>query len=249
MTPLLACRDLTVRFGGLEALSNLSLDVADGEVLGIAGPNGAGKTTLFNVISGHVRPAAGSVVFRGRSITGLPSDRIYQLGIARTFQIPQLIGSQSVYSNVLVGAHFAGDRSVGTTLSFPVESHRLTAEAITAFRLSQSSGRAAGTVSLYERKLVMLASAMAHRPALLLLDEPASGLSGSEADAIVAEVLAIRCRGTAVIVIEHMMRVLMAISDRVAILNRGGLLFEGSPAEARASADVQRLYFGTGASP
>lgn len=243
-TTLLDCSNITVRFGGLVALSDLNLTVNRGEVLGIAGPNGAGKTTLFNVISGHVRPSKGSVHFSGMSLVHLRPDQIFQLGIARTFQIPELIGTQSVYHNILVGAHFARDDSVRTALLFAKESYCRAKLALSDYGLDKQCQKLACNTSLYERKMIMLASAAAHVPQLLLLDEPVGGLSPGEADAILEHVQKIREKGTTVVVIEHIMRVLMTISDRLVILNRGSVLFDGKPEEARANPDVQRLYLG-----
>ena len=242
--PLLECNAVTVRFGGLEALSNLSLAIEAGGVLGIAGPNGAGKTTLFNVISGHVRASQGEVRLDGRAITRMSPDRIFRLGVARTFQIPEVIRTQSVFSNVLVGAHFAQDAGFATTLRFTPDSYRLAHAGMAAFELAAMAARLAGETSLFARKMVMLASAMARRPRLLLLDEPASGLTAGEADQILGKIRDVRALGTTVIVIEHVMRFLMAASDRLVILNRGSVLFDGTPEEGRRSEQVRRLYFG-----
>jgi branched-chain amino acid transport system ATP-binding protein len=242
--PVMQCRGLTVRFGGLEALSNLSLDIRAGEVLGIAGPNGAGKTTLFNVISGHVRPVAGEVIYDGRAIVGLSPARIFQRGVARTFQIPEVIATQSIYDNVLVGAHFGSDRGLGSMLRFGLSSRAAADRAVVAYGLQARAHYAAGTAPLFERKMVMLASAMARAPRLLLLDEPAGGLTSGEADVILARIGEIRRGGTTVVVIEHVMRFLMAAADRLVVLNRGTLVFDGSPSEGRRDEAVQRLYFG-----
>jgi branched-chain amino acid transport system ATP-binding protein len=242
--PLIDCRNLTVRFGGLEALSDLDLSVHAGEVLGIAGPNGAGKTTLFNVISGHVRPSSGTVLFRREPITGLSPHEIFQLGLARTFQLAAVIPTQRVYTNVLVGAHFARDTTLGTALAFGNESYSSADRAVTEFGLRPKAAAAASSASLYERKRIMLASAMAHAPQVLLLDEPVSGLSAAQAKAIVGQIREQCERGTTVVIIEHVMRVLMAIAERLVILNRGRVLFDGPPEGAREDAEVQRLYLG-----
>ncbi len=242
--PLLECREITVRFGGLHALSDIQLAVRQGEVVGIAGPNGAGKTTLFNVISGHVRPVGGVVLFQGVPVTGKGPGQIFQLGIARTFQHAQVIGTQRVYTNVLVGAHFSRDRSLSTSLRFDRESFETADQAILRFDLAGKSSAPASSASLYERKMMMIASAMAHAPKLLLLDEPVSGLNAGEAQAVLDKVRQIRAQGTTVVVIEHVMRVLVSLCDRLVILNRGQLLFDGPPDKARDDAEVQRLYLG-----
>lgn len=241
---LLEWRDLTVRFGGLEALSGINFAVRQGEVVGIAGPNGAGKTTLFNVTSGHIRPVRGDVLFRGTPVTGKSPGQIFQLGIARTFQHAQVIGTQRVYTNVLVGSHFARDDRLSTALRFDRESFTTADQAIVKFDLREKSSALASGASLYERKMMMIASAMAHTPSLLLLDEPVSGLNAAEAQAVLDKVRTIRRQGTTVVIIEHVMRVLVSICDRLVILNRGQLLFDGRPDKVREDADVQRLYLG-----
>ena len=228
--PLLECRDITVRFGGLEALSKLSLSVFEGELLGIAGPNGAGKTTLFNVISGHVGPASCDIFFKGRSITRLAPEKIFQAGVARTFQLPELIGTQSIHTNILVGAHFAHDKRIRDTLAFSERSYDAAADALSDFRLMEVREKLASSAYLYERKMIMLASAMAHAPRILLLDEPVAGLSEAEAESIMDHVRRIVVQGTTVVMIEHVMRVLMAVADRFVLLNRGRLFFDGNPA-------------------
>lgn len=242
---LIECRNVSVRFGGVEALSDLNLTVRQGEILGIAGPNGAGKTTLFNTISGHVQTRGGSVMLDGRPIAGMRPDRIFQLGIARTFQIPELIGTQSVHTNILVGAHFAHDTNVGAAVAFGRQSYDAAYDALVAYGLAEHRDKLAGSASLYEKKMIMIASAMAHTPRALLLDEPIGGLTTHEAQSILDIILRIRERGTTVVIVEHVMRMLMAISDRLAILNRGTLLFEGRPQEVRENEDVQRLYLGS----
>ena len=244
-TALIECRNVSVRFGGVEALSHLNLTVKRGEILGIAGPNGAGKTTLFNTISGHVRPRGGTVLLDGRPIDGIRPHRIFQLGIARTFQIPELIGTQSVYTNILVGAHFAHDTNVGAALAFGRQSYGAAHDALVAYGLVEHQNKLAASTSLYEKKMIMLASAMAHTPRALLLDEPVGGLTTNEAQSILDIIRRVRERGTTVVIVEHVMRVLMAISDRLAILNRGTLLFEGRPEEVRENDEVQRLYLGS----
>ena len=242
---LIECRNVSVRFGGVEALSDLNLTVRQGEILGIAGPNGAGKTTLFNTISGHVQPRGGSVLLDSRPIVGMRPDLIFQLGIARTFQIPELIGTQNVHTNILVGAHFAHDTNVGAAVSFGRQSYDAAYDALVAYGLAEQREKLAGSASLYEKKMIMIASAMAHTPRALLLDEPIGGLTTHEAQSILDIILRIRERGTTVVIVEHVMRMLMAISDRLAILNRGTLLFEGRPQEVRENEDVQRLYLGS----
>jgi branched-chain amino acid transport system ATP-binding protein len=244
---LIDCRGVTVRFGGVTAISNLSLSIRKGELLGIAGPNGAGKTTLFNVISGHVRPVDGEVLFDGERISGLPPHEIFQRGVARTFQLADVITEQSFYANVLVGAHFAKDRGVRGMFRFGADSFAAADAAAERYGLGDRLATRGGTASLFERKMIMLASAMARKPAVLLLDEPVGGLTEEEADTLLGEVQRITQEGTTVVVIEHVMRVLTSVAERLVILNRGELLFDGNARDARENKQLQELYFGSAA--
>lgn len=241
---LLGCDGLTVRFDGLRALNNLTLSLRTGELLGIAGPNGAGKTTLFNVISGHIRPSGGRVRFRGREITGLPPHKVFQLGVARTFQLAQVVSTQDFYTNVLIGSHFSLDRGRQPKWRVPAEAYWTTADAVERFGLARRATVLAESGSLYERKMVMLAAAMAHTPAVLLLDEPIGGLNRKQATAVLTQIERIRSSGTTVVVIEHVMRELISISDRLVILHRGTVLFDGKPEDAQEDRQVRRAYLG-----
>ncbi|NJC65731.1 ATP-binding cassette domain-containing protein [Planosporangium flavigriseum] len=234
-----------MRFGGVTAISNLSLSIREGEILGIAGPNGAGKTTLFNVISGHVKPVAGEVLFAGERISGLPPHKIFQRGVARTFQLADVITEQSFYANVLVGAHFAKDRGLRGMFRFGAGSYVAADTAAERYGLGNRLGIRGGTASLFERKMIMLASAMAHKPSVLLLDEPVGGLSEEESDTLLEHVQRIAAEGTTVVVIEHVMRVLTSVAQRLVILNRGELLFDGAADDAREDKKLQELYFGS----
>jgi branched-chain amino acid transport system ATP-binding protein len=244
---LIDCRGITVKFGGVTAISSLDLSIRKGELLGIAGPNGAGKTTLFNVISGHVRPVSGEVLFQGSRISGLRPHKIFQRGLARTFQLAEVITEQSFYANVLVGSHFAQDRGVRSMLRFGAESFARADAAVERFGLVDKVAVRGGTASLFERKMLMLASAMAHTPAVLLLDEPVGGLTEEQADILLEEVQRIADAGTTVVVIEHVMRVLTSVAQRLVILNRGELLFDGNPDDAREDNELRKLYFGSAA--
>jgi branched-chain amino acid transport system ATP-binding protein len=242
---LLRCEGVTVTFGGVIAVRDVTLGIGAGEILGIAGPNGAGKTTLFNAISGHVRLAAGRIEFGGQQIDHLPPHAIFQKGIARTFQVPEIIGSQDVYTNVLAGAHFARDDNLTGAMRFSAEAHLAATSAIREHALSARSTRIAAGLSLYEKKLTMLASAMAEGPQLLLLDEPVGGLSSRETDAFRDHIQGAASHGTTIVIIEHVVRFLMGVTDRLVILHRGEILFDGAPGAARDDADVRRLYLGS----
>jgi branched-chain amino acid transport system ATP-binding protein len=235
---LLEVDDLTVRFGGLVALSALSLDVAAGEIVGLIGPNGAGKTTLFNVITGLVRPARGGVRLRGTTITTLPPFRISRLGVARTFQLVRILPSLSVAQNVLVGLHFGGRaRGVAGTAD---EADRL----LSLVGLKTRAGDPAGALPLADRKRLEIARALATRPDLLLLDEVLSGIRAAEARALMDLIRLIRERGTTVIMIEHIMKAIMALSDRIVVLHHGEKIADGPPETVAAAPAVIEAYLG-----
>jgi len=234
--PLLDVEALTVRFGGVGALTGVSLRVEPGQIVGLIGPNGAGKTTLFNVVSGLVRPAAGVVRFRGRPITGLPPFRIARLGIARTFQLVRVLPALSVADNVRVGLAFGGRRDAER----PGDPRALLA----AVGLEGRADEPAGSLPLADRKRLEIARALATRPALLLLDEVLSGVRAAEARGLMALIRDIRRGGTTIIMIEHIMRAIMALSDRVVVLHHGEKIAEGPPDAVAASPAVIEAYLG-----
>ena len=242
--PILSCAGLRVSFGGVTALSQVDIDVARGEILGILGPNGAGKTTLFNLIAGHVSPDAGTITFKGVPIVGVPPEKIFRMGLARTFQLPELVESLSVGENVLIGAQFSQERGLANSFSFPARAVAAAEEALATFGLSAIRRKRTELANLYERKLIMMASAYAARPELLLLDEPVGGLVDAEIGAIMNHIRAMAAGGTTILLIEHVMRVLMEMSTRVIVLNQGRLFANGRPDEIKADDDVQKLYFG-----
>jgi branched-chain amino acid transport system ATP-binding protein len=241
-SPLLEIDRLTVRFGGLAALSDVSLTVARGEIVGLIGPNGAGKTTLFNVLSGLVRPTTGAVRFRSTPITRLPPFRIARLGVARTFQLVRILPALTVLQNVLVGMHFgAGAWTAG---SRDLEARRL----LERVGLAGHATQRAGTLPLADRKRLEIARALATRPALLLLDEVLSGIRATEARGLMELIREIRAAGTTVILIEHIMKAIMALSDRIVVLHHGEKIAEGSPAAVASDPAVIRAYLGTSSS-
>lgn len=244
MTAILDCCDVSVKFGGLRVLSGINLSVFAGEVLGVFGPNGAGKTTLFNCITGHVALSRGTIRFRGEPISGLPPHRIFQLGLARTFQIPELVESQSVEANILLGAQFSRDRRFGEGFLYRQEANVAAERALAMFGLETIRDKLTAVTSLYERKLIMMASAVAAGPQLVLLDEPAGGLTDSEIESIVQHTRKISELGRTILIIEHVMPVIMELSTRVVVLDRGQIFAEGDPAAIRQDRRVRRLYFG-----
>ncbi len=233
---LLECQNVTKRFGELRAVNNLSFQVEQREIFGIAGPNGAGKTTLFNVISGYYR-AEGEVFFEGRRISGCRPHQVCLAGIARTFQIPQVFQSMTVWQNVQIGAYF------GSRTKAPAE--RI-GELLDFVGLSAKRQAAASQLCLLDKKLLMLAAALATQPRLLLLDEPASGLNPRETRRLVALIRQLNAEsGLTVIIIEHSMKVLTQLSRRLMIIENGSLLCIGPPGEVAADRRVIEAYLGS----
>lgn len=244
MTAVLDCDNVTVRFGGVVALSELSLTVSPGEVLGVFGPNGAGKTTLFNAITGHAPLSQGQIRLGGQSISRLAPHRIFRMGLARTFQIPELIESQSVETNVLLGAHFSKHGSLRDAFSFGKDAKSAAENALATFGLADIRLKPTSLTTLYERKLIMLASAVAARPKVLLLDEPAGGLTDFEIDTLIEHIRRVSETGITILLIEHVMPVIMALSTRIMVLSQGRLVVDDVPSKVRQDARVRSLYFG-----
>jgi branched-chain amino acid transport system ATP-binding protein len=228
-------------FGGLPALKNVSFEVGQGEILAIIGPNGAGKTTLFNVISGVFQPSSGKIYFKGRDITDLPPFKRAKLGIARTFQIPRPFSEMTVLENVVVGMVANGS---GLSLS---DAKKRAHETLEELRLAKKADVQVSKLNLQEKKSVELARALALNPKLLLMDEYMSGLNPAEVDWAIEELKRInRERGVTMIWIEHVLRAVMRLAERVIVLNFGSIIAEGSPSEIAKSAEVVEAYLGRG---
>jgi branched-chain amino acid transport system ATP-binding protein len=249
MAPLLEIDSLTQHFGGLAAVVDLHLVVGRGELLGLIGPNGAGKTTVFNVISGVLAPSGGRVMFKGARITGLPAYAIIRRGLARTFQIPTLFSSFSVLDNVLLGAYSRqrprpADVLLGRRAGTDGAAARAL-ELLKSLRLDGFRDERVRTLPHGDQKKVELAVALASRPELLLLDEPFAGLSADEIEDMTGHIRRLRGEGVTFVVVEHNMRALMRIADRVCVLNFGRKIADGTPKEISENLEVIRAYLGT----
>lgn len=236
---LLEVRGVTKSFGGLKALSDVSLTLRRGEILGLIGPNGAGKTTLFNVVAGVHRPDRGSVLFRGRVIDRLGVHERCRLGIARTFQITRPFPGLTVLENAMVGALF-GHRA----RSALAEARERAAAALGRVGLGTRAGALASTLTIGERKRLEMARALATDPEVLLLDEAVAGLSPPEVDEMMTAIRALNAGGITILMIEHVMRAVMGVSGRIVVLHYGQKLAEGSPDEVAANEQVVEAYLG-----
>ena len=238
MSALLEVNDISKRFGGLQAVDRLSLTVNEGEILGLIGPNGAGKSTVFNLINGVYPPDGGRIVFAGQDITGEPPYRVARQGIARAHQIVQPLGGLSVLDNCTVGACF------GRQALALVPAREVAREVADMIGLGDRLDMLAASLTTAGKKRLELARALSARPRLLLLDEVLAGLNPTETERMIATVHKIRDSGVAILMIEHIMRAVMSLSDRIVVLNLGSKLAEGSPQQVADNPDVIAAYLG-----
>lgn len=238
--PIMTLDKVSKQFGNLKALDGLSFDISSGEILGIAGPNGAGKSTLLNVCTGVLKPTSGTLSFEGRAVAGLAAHRYCGLGIARTFQIPQIFSSMSVEDNVATGALFGPtERLAANAIKDRVD------EALAITGLAAQRRQPAGQADLLTRKRIMLAAALATEPKLVFLDEPLSGLNSEEVEIFVALFRRLHSAlGLTLVVVEHKVRALADLSDRILILNAGALLCLDRPEAVLRDARVIDIYLG-----
>lgn len=243
---------LGIQFGGLVALDAVSIDVAPRSIHAVIGPNGAGKSTLVNLVTGLYAPTTGVVMLDGQILTGLPPHRIAARGVARTFQNTELFTELSARDNVLIGLHrHLGYGLLASTLRLP-SFHRVEREAsqraaalLALVGLEAQAGTAAGDLALGQQRRLELARALAVGPRLLLLDEPAAGLRAAEAEELCSVLLRLRDElGLTLLLIDHVMRVVMGVSERITVLNYGRKLAEGTPNEVRRNPDVIAAYLG-----
>ncbi|MCK9916106.1 ABC transporter ATP-binding protein [Microbacteriaceae bacterium K1510] len=248
---MLTASNISISFGGLNALSNVSLKVESGEIFAIIGPNGAGKTTLFNIISGLYAPSSGRVSLHGEDVTGLPPHLLARRGLSRTFQNLQIFFRMSAAENVMVGRHLHERRNVVAhlfTLPSVLKQNRATrekAEELLGFvGLSGVAACAAGTLPYGALRRLEIARALATEPKVLLLDEPAAGCNPVETAEIDDVIQKIAARGVTVVLVEHDMKLVMKISHRIHVLDQGRTIAEGTAAEVRANPRVIEAYLG-----
>ncbi len=239
--PLLDVSGLSKSFGGLRAINAVDMSVFEGEIVGLIGPNGAGKTTMFNLIAGFLTPENGQVTFQGKNITGFKSHKICRGGIARTFQIPRPFQNLSVLENMMVGTGF------GAGFFNKHKAFEKINEILDLAGLSDKIFQTAESLNLVERKKLEIARALSTDPKLILLDEVIGGLNPTEVLEMIELIKKLRNMGLSILLIEHVMKVIMTLSDRVVVLHYGKKLCEGNPGEVVNDPNVIEAYLGSGA--
>jgi ABC-type branched-subunit amino acid transport system ATPase component len=241
-------RSLSRHFGGVKAVDGLDLGVSEGQIYGLIGPNGSGKSTTVNVITGLLPPTAGSILFRGTDLAGLPTHLRLRAGIARTFQNIRLFGQLSVWQNLWVAQNSAADRArhgfFARWLGGQGGVRAEIAQLLEFSGLAHKQDELAANLAFGEQRRLELARALAARPKLLLLDEPAAGMNSEEIGQLRERILQLRETGITILLVEHVMELVMGVTDRIAVLNFGQKIAEGSPAEIQAHPAVRKAYLG-----
>jgi len=238
MSNLLQVQGVTKHFGGLLALSQVTFDLPEGQILGLIGPNGAGKTTLFNIINGVYKPDEGRIFFRGQDVSGKKPYQLAKMGMARTHQVVRPLNELTVRENVMAGACFGHENQpLGRAAS-------IAGEVLEFVGLAARAGQLASSLNVAQKKRLEMARALAARPYLLLLDEVLAGLNSSEIDGMAQTVLKIREQGVTILMIEHVMKAVMNVSDRIMVLDYGLQIAEGSPQEIARNERVIEAYLG-----
>ncbi len=248
----LCAKGLCKRFGGVQAVRDVSFDIPRGAVFAVIGPNGAGKSTLLNLMSGIAQPDAGRIIFQGVDLVGMAAHKRARLGLARTFQKIRLFRRLSVLDNVVAAFHLHHKlpawHYVVHTAAFARDYSRCREEALALLAFAGLEGRAdvlAGSLAYGEQRMLELARALAISPSLLMVDEPAAGLNAAEVERLVERIRALRQRGVTIIVVEHNMDLVMQVAERALVMNYGQQLFEGTPAEVQSNPAVIAAYLGT----
>jgi branched-chain amino acid transport system ATP-binding protein len=251
MPPLLRVEALTRRFGGVVAVDDVSFEVREGEIVGLIGPNGAGKTTVINLLTGLMKPSGGTITFDEARLDQLPAYRIARAGVARTYQNIRLFRGLSALDNVIVGTHghtrapFAARLVFDRAVRREEEQAREQARGLLArVNLAPRADARATSLPYGEQRRLEIARALAARPRLLLLDEPAAGMNPAEMDQLIALIRSLRDEGQTILLIEHNMQVVMGVCDRIVVLSFGRAIAEGTPAEISVNKDVIAAYLG-----
>ena len=248
---LISFKDVSLSFGGVKALTNVSFDIKEGSLHAIIGPNGAGKTSIFNCISGIYKPTSGSVEYKGNNIEGMRPDEIANMGVARTFQNIELFENMTVLDNILIGAHRHIDYGAVSGIFFgssvrkkELEARKIAEDIIDFLEIEEHRFAYILSLPYGIQKRVELARELAMKPEIILLDEPAAGMNQDEIRDLEKRIRSLKKQGITIILVEHVMDLVMGVTDRIAVLNFGSKICEGNPKEIQKNVDVQEAYLG-----